>query len=252
MTELRRRMMEDLQLAGYAASTQESYLDAVRGLAKYYMRSPDLLSEDDVRGFFLHLLKERKAARSTFVIYLSGIKFFFEKTLQRSWSVFGITKPAKSKRLPVVLSREEVRTLLKSIKNPRVKMALTIIYACGLRLTNNRILSLDNGTVTFRYQNSDNREWKNMRLPANEFLRRYLQHVLPQGFHKVRYYGLLSPANRVTLKRLQLLLTDRRMEKEKKKEETPDPPKAERRCPCCGEGRMVTISQLPRKPRSPT
>jgi site-specific recombinase XerD len=127
-------MMEDLHLAGYAESTRDSYLDAVRGLAKYYMKSPDLLSEDEVRRFFLYLLKEKKAARSTFIIYLSGIKFFFETTLQRKWSVFGITKPAKSKRLPVVLSREEVRALLKSIKNPKVKIVLTIIYACGLRL----------------------------------------------------------------------------------------------------------------------
>lgn len=148
MTDLRRRMMEDLQLAGYSARTQKSYLDAVRGLAKYYMRSPDLLSEDDVRGFFLHLLKVRKAARSTFTIYLSGIKFFFETTLQRKWSVFGIAKPAKSKRLPVVLSRKEVRTLLKSIKNTRVKMALTIIYACGLRLSEGarlKVKDIDSG-----------------------------------------------------------------------------------------------------------
>ena len=51
MTELRKRMMEDLQLAGYAESTRDSYIDAVRGLAKYYMKSPDLLSEDDIRRF---------------------------------------------------------------------------------------------------------------------------------------------------------------------------------------------------------
>lgn len=134
MTDLRQRMIEDLQLAGYAQSTQESYLDAVRGLAKHYMKSPDLLSEDEVRRFFLYLLKKKKAARSTFIIYLSGIKFFFEKTLGRQWNVFDITKPAKSKRLPVVLSRQEVRLLLGSIRNPQVKIALTIIYACGLRL----------------------------------------------------------------------------------------------------------------------
>ncbi len=135
MTELRRKMMEDLQLAGYAKSTRESYLDAVRGLAKYYMKSPDLLTEDEVRRFFLHLRNERKVARSTFTIYLSAIKFFFEQTLGREWMVFNITKPGKSKRLPVVLSREEVRFLLKSIKNPQIKIVLTIIYACGLRLS---------------------------------------------------------------------------------------------------------------------
>jgi len=124
-------------------------------------------------------------------------------------------------------------------------------YVHRIAISNNRILSLENGQVTFRYQNSDNREWKKMRLPAKEFLRRYLQHVLPQRFHKVRYYGLLSPRNKVTLKRLQLLLDDRRKEKAAKSVNTPDPPKAERRCPCCEEGRMIIVSWLPRKARSP-
>lgn len=124
-------------------------------------------------------------------------------------------------------------------------------YVHRIAITNNRLLSLENGIVTFRYQNSDTRQWKTMPLPANEFLRRYLQHVLPQGFHKVRYYGLLSPRNKVTLKRLQLLLEERRREKASKSAEAPDPPKPERRCPCCEEGLMVTISWLPKQPRSP-
>lgn len=124
-------------------------------------------------------------------------------------------------------------------------------YVHRIAITSNRILSLENGRVTFRYQNSETREWKPMQLPAKEFLRRYLQHVLPQGFHKVRYYGLLSPGNRVTLKRLQLLLLDRRREKAEKRVDTPDPPRAERRCPCCEDGRMVITSWLPRTSKSP-
>jgi site-specific recombinase XerD len=128
-------MKEDLQLAGFAERTQKSYLEAVRGLAKYYMRSPDLLTEEEVRDFFLHLINERKSAKSTVTIYLSGIKFFFETTLKREMGVFNLVRPAPTKRLPVVLSREEVRTLLKRIKNPIARMALTIIYACGLRLS---------------------------------------------------------------------------------------------------------------------
>jgi len=124
-------------------------------------------------------------------------------------------------------------------------------YVHRIAISNNRILSLENGTVTFRYQRSDSKEWKTMPLPAKEFLRRYLQHVLPQGFHKVRYYGLLSPRSRVTLKRLQLLLAERRREEAEKSADTPDPPKAERRCPCCEEGIMVIIGWLPRKARSP-
>jgi hypothetical protein len=124
-------------------------------------------------------------------------------------------------------------------------------YVHRIAISNNRILSLQNGTVTFRYQNSGTRQWKTMQLPAKEFLRRYLQHVLPQGFHKVRYYGLLSPKNKVTLKRLQLLLYDRRKEKAEKSADAPDPPKPERRCPCCEEGRMIIVNWLPKKARSP-
>jgi hypothetical protein len=70
MTELRRKMIEDLALAGYSPKTQRSYLDAVRKLAKHYMRSPDQLSEEEVRQFFLYLINKRKAAKSTVTIYL--------------------------------------------------------------------------------------------------------------------------------------------------------------------------------------
>lgn len=124
-------------------------------------------------------------------------------------------------------------------------------YVHRIAITNNRILALKDGMVTFRYQNSDSKEWQTMQLPANEFLRRFLQHVLPQGFHKVRYYGLLSPRNKITMKRLQLLLEERRTVKEEKSADTPPPPKPQRRCPFCKEGIMVITGILPKQPRSP-
>lgn len=143
MTELRRRMMQDLTLAGYSPKTQKSYLDAVRKLAKYYMRSPDQLSEDEVRRFFLHLITVRKAAKSTVTIHLCGIKFFYEKTLGRQWPVFELVRPRRAKKLPVVLSREEVRTILKLVRQPVPRMALTIMYACGLRISEGVRLSIN-------------------------------------------------------------------------------------------------------------
>lgn len=124
-------------------------------------------------------------------------------------------------------------------------------YVHRIAITNQRILATKNGNVTFRYQESKNGTWKSMTLAAGEFLRRYLQHVLPQGFHKVRYYGLLSPANRVMLKRVQLLLEQRSGKQDEEKQEAPEPA-PNNICPCCKEGMMVIISWLPRKPRSPT
>jgi hypothetical protein len=124
-------------------------------------------------------------------------------------------------------------------------------YVHRIAITNDRLLGLENGNVTFRYQHSDTRQWKTMRLKASEFLRRYLQHVLPRGFHKVRYYGLLSPANRLTLKRLQLLLTERAKHRDEKEEPKPSHPAFDNRCPCCEEGVMIVINWLPRRARSP-
>lgn len=125
-------------------------------------------------------------------------------------------------------------------------------YVYRVAITNNSIISLDNGHVTFRYQNADTRQWKTMRVTAMEFLRRFLQHVLPKGFHKVRYFGFLHPTNRKTLKRLQLLLWEsdrnRAAAKEEEKEARTQVIKL---CPCCKEGVMVIVSWLPRRSRSP-
>jgi hypothetical protein len=123
-------------------------------------------------------------------------------------------------------------------------------YVHRIAITNDRILETKDGSVIFRYQESNSGTWKTMPLKGEEFLRRYLQHVLPRGFHKVRYYGLLSPANRVKLQRVQLLLAEWQMNKEVEKQELPETT-SRNICPCCKEGMMVIISWLPRKPRSP-
>lgn len=135
MTELRRRMQEDLQLAGFAEKSRKSYIGAVQRLARYYKRSPDLLSELDVRRFFLYLINERKSARSTVTICQCGIKFFYETTLKRTWNIFDLVRPRPVKKLPVVLSVNAVRTILSVVRKPVVRMALTIIYSCGLRVS---------------------------------------------------------------------------------------------------------------------
>ncbi len=138
MTELRRRMIQDLQLHGYAERTQQSYVAAVNLLAKFFNRSPDLLGDEEIRNYFLHLINVRQASRSTVRQYLSGIKFFYETTLGRPLPVLGLVRPRKRFKLPVVLSVAEVRTILELVRHPTVQMALVLIYACGLRLSEGR------------------------------------------------------------------------------------------------------------------
>ena len=134
MSPLRRRMIEDMQLRGYSARTQECYVRAVRQLAEHYRASPDRLREEDLRQYFLYLANEKKVARATATIALCGIRFFFEHTLHRDWTTLRFVRPARAHRLPVVLSRDEVRRILEAVRFPVYRACLTTIYACGLRL----------------------------------------------------------------------------------------------------------------------
>jgi hypothetical protein len=88
MTPLRQRMIDDMRLAGFAARTQDVYIQAVRRLAAHYMRSPDVLSEEEVRTYLLHLRDERGVARGTFKTNHGGIRFFYSRTLDRDWPLF--------------------------------------------------------------------------------------------------------------------------------------------------------------------
>jgi hypothetical protein len=132
-------------------------------------------------------------------------------------------------------------------------------YGHRIALTNSCLLSLEDGQVCCRYQDSQTSRWHTMTLPAQEFIRRFLPHVLPQGFHKVRYYGLWSPLQRPLLHQLQLVLAGH----------APAPPPtaparasqpadswcpplhAGQPCPHCGHGLLVVVRLLPRLQRGP-
>jgi integrase/recombinase XerD len=134
MTELRKRMIECLQLRGLAERTQEAYTRAVRQLAAHYHKSPDQISEAELRQYFLYLKNVKHYSRNTMTIAICGIRFFYEQTLQRNWAIFGIVRPAPEKKLPVILSLAEVRQILAGVRLLRYRVCLATIYSCGLRL----------------------------------------------------------------------------------------------------------------------
>ena len=88
MTALRKRMIDDMVAAGLAANTQAAYIRAVRGLAKHFRRSPEVLSEAEVRSYLLYLRDERGVAHGTFQPYHAGIQFLYVRTLDREWPLF--------------------------------------------------------------------------------------------------------------------------------------------------------------------
>jgi integrase/recombinase XerD len=134
MTHLRQRMLEDLQRRSLSERTQEMSVRAVRQLAEYYHKSPDRITEEELRDDFLYLKNVKHYSRSASTIALCGIKFFYEHTLRREWTTLTFVRAPREQKLPVILSREEVRTILAHLQLLRYRVCLTTIYSCGLRL----------------------------------------------------------------------------------------------------------------------
>jgi integrase/recombinase XerD len=119
MTKLRQRMIEDLQLRNYSPLTIRSYIESVADFARFFNLSPDQLGPDDIRKYQLHLVHEKKVAWSTLQVRIAALKFCYTQTLKR--------------KLPTVLSREEVATLVDATPNLKHRALLATLYATGLR-----------------------------------------------------------------------------------------------------------------------
>lgn len=178
MTQLRQRMIEDLQLRGLSARTQEMYVRAIRQLAEHYHKSPDCITEEELRAYFLYLKNVKHYSRSASTIALCGIKFFYEHTLQRAWTTLTFVRPPREKKLPVILSLAEVRTILAHLKLLRYRVCLTTIYACGLRLqegTHLQVADIDSARMLVHVRGGKGAKDRYVPLPQPtlELLRQY-------------------------------------------------------------------------------
>ncbi len=144
MTPLRNKMIEDLQLRGFSDNTQELYVRAVRQLCEHFDKPPGRITEEELRDYFLYGKNVKKWARSTSTVALCGIKFFYQNTLQRPWPTLLFIRPGHEKKLPVVLSRDEVRAILSNLELLRYRVCLTTIYSCGLRVSEGIHLKVEN------------------------------------------------------------------------------------------------------------
>ncbi len=123
-----------LEINGKCERTQHAYARAVRMLIEYFKKEPDQITENELRDYFLFRKNECKWAPNTMKICYSGIRFFYEHVIRREWHIFKILKPQKEKRLPCVLSRNEVYEILSHVHTFHNHTFLATVYACGLRL----------------------------------------------------------------------------------------------------------------------
>lgn len=155
MTELRRRMDNDMIIRGLADKTREAYLWAVTGLAKFHRRSPDQISDEEVQAYLLHLIRDRHRAWSTCNIVVQGLRFLYHTTLKRERTTFTIPSPRQSGKLPVLLSRDEIQRLLAATRTRKQYAILATTYGAGLRLgevIHLRVSDIDGQRLTIRVE----------------------------------------------------------------------------------------------------
>src|SRR3984885_11872682 len=135
MTALRQRMLEDLRIRNYAPTTVSSYIRSVADFAKHFDKPPDQLGSEEVRSWQLFLLNEKRVKLSTYIQSICALRFFYQNTLHRRIEIDRIPLPRYEKKLPVILSRDEVKALLEAPRNLKHRAMLATMYGAGLRVS---------------------------------------------------------------------------------------------------------------------
>jgi len=135
MGQLRDRMETDLRLAGYSPSTRKIYLGYAKLFAKYHMRSPAEMGEEQIRQYLLHMVEEKKISRETYRQIRAALIFLYTITLKRETEVDHLPVRRKKVKLPVVLSGTEVQALLDAVRVAKYRAIVMAQYAGGLRIS---------------------------------------------------------------------------------------------------------------------
>lgn len=138
MTTLRQRFIDEMELRGLSPLTRDGYVGVVYRLARHYHRSPDLITDDELKAYVLHMLREQKRSRSTVIVVVSALRFFYHRVLHRPLEEIGAVLPGMKKPVlrPRIFSPEQVTRLLNaeclSVKH---RVLLMTTYAAGLRVS---------------------------------------------------------------------------------------------------------------------
>lgn len=188
MTPLRKQLIDELVLRGYAEKTKEAYVRAVAGLAAHYGRSPDQISDQETRSYLLHLHTATEKAASTLNVAVSGLRFFYRYVLRREFYHIERAMPRvqKAKRRPKAYSKAEIERLLTACTHPKHRAFLMTVYGAGLRLNEAchlRPEHIDRGNGQIRVEQGKGRKDRYTILPQRLLreLEDYWRAYRPQG-----------------------------------------------------------------------
>lgn len=161
MTQLRQKMLEELQRLHYSYRTANTYIRIVRDFAAYFHRPPDKLGPEHIRQYQAYLFQSKKLSSATVSQYVSALRFLYVKTLRRHFLTEYIPFPKSSRRLPVVLSSEEVTRLIDAARNLYHRTLLMTLYSTAVRrseLCRLRISDIDSQRMMIRIHGKGRRD----------------------------------------------------------------------------------------------
>lgn len=135
MTTLREKMKQEMTLRGYSLGTQDLYLRSVVKLHDYFNRNPAHLTEEEIKAFLLFTLSNKPIATSTYNIMIHGLKFFYERVLNKKMLAIELPRHKEPQKLPDILSASEVEQIIKATTNLKYRTLLILIYGAGLRVS---------------------------------------------------------------------------------------------------------------------
>jgi integrase/recombinase XerD len=170
VTHLRKVMIEELDRRNYTESTTRAYLRTVEDFARFFHRSPDQLGPEQIREYTADMFRVRKLADNTVAQRVAALRFFYTRALKRSWHIEETPYPKKRKRLPVILSQDEVARLIESALIPFHRTILITLYATGVRraeLANLKVADIDSPRMVIHVRGGKGRKDRDVMLSPN-------------------------------------------------------------------------------------
>jgi site-specific recombinase XerD len=185
MSKLFKTMKVDLELKGYSPKTVDAYLRYVKRFMQYYQRPIEQLHTDEIRNYLHYLIVIKKCSHSYVNVNYSALKFFYKNTLNQQWNIDKIPRMKKEKKLPVILSKTEVKNILNATTNLKHKAILTTVYSAGLRISeviNLTIKDIDSKNMQIRVRKAKGKKDRYTLLSQNNLslLRKYWKEYRPE------------------------------------------------------------------------
>jgi site-specific recombinase XerD len=180
-------MLLNMELTGFSPSTIKSYLGEAKKFVKFYNKSPELMGEMEVKNYLHNLIKIKKSSNSTIRQVYSSLKFLYLNTLNQDWFLNKIPLLKKEKKLPIVLTKEQINGIFSSTTNLKYLCLFKLIYSSGLRVSEAarlKVKDIESDTMRIRVEQGKNRKDRYTILSQNalETLRQYWKEYKPKEY----------------------------------------------------------------------